>query len=89
MLRLAFDVDKRLEKLSLNLVGVLQTLEHAFLQLCETTDQKSIMQTSSPQSGQLENSQSFEGGREENQPILAVGPPAGDELPRFSGSDRM
>uniref|UniRef100_A0A3B3HT82 ATP-binding cassette, sub-family H, member 1 n=1 Tax=Oryzias latipes TaxID=8090 RepID=A0A3B3HT82_ORYLA len=60
------------------------TLEHAFLQLCETTDQKSIMQTSSPQSGQLENSQSFEGGREENQPILAVGPPAGDELPRFS-----
>uniref|UniRef100_A0A3B3CUJ4 ABC transporter domain-containing protein n=1 Tax=Oryzias melastigma TaxID=30732 RepID=A0A3B3CUJ4_ORYME len=62
------------------------TLEHAFLQLCETTDQNSIKPTSSPQSGPLDSSQSFEGGREENQPILGVGPPAGEELPRFSAN---
>ncbi|KAI3363418.1 hypothetical protein L3Q82_012042 [Scortum barcoo] len=60
------------------------TLEHAFLQLCETSDQIGSKRESSPQSGPLENSQSFESGRDESRPILGVGPGAGEEAPKFS-----
>lgn len=64
----------------------LQTLEHAFLQLCEVSDQNGSKQRSTPQGGPLENSQSFESGRDESQPILAVGPGAAEELPKYSGT---
>uniref|UniRef100_A0A8C4F457 ATP-binding cassette, sub-family H, member 1 n=1 Tax=Dicentrarchus labrax TaxID=13489 RepID=A0A8C4F457_DICLA len=46
------------------------TLEQAFLQLCETSDQIDSKRESSPQGGPLENSQSFESGRDESRPIL-------------------
>ncbi|XP_057704597.1 ABC transporter G family member 20 isoform X2 [Corythoichthys intestinalis] len=46
------------------------TLEHAFLQLCETSDQTSVKQSSASQDDVLGNSQSFESGRDESQPIL-------------------
>ncbi|XP_078128557.1 ABC transporter G family member 23 isoform X1 [Sander vitreus] len=60
------------------------TLEHAFLQLCETSDQIVSKRGSSPQGGALENSQSFESGRDESQPILTVGPGAAEEVPKYS-----
>ncbi|KAF7220484.1 ABC transporter G family member 20 isoform X3 [Nothobranchius furzeri] len=60
------------------------TLEHAFLQLCETSDQNSLGRESSPQGGSLEKSQSFEIGRDENQPILSIGPPPAEEFPKCS-----
>ncbi|TKS85982.1 ABC transporter G family member 20 [Collichthys lucidus] len=60
------------------------TLERAFLQLCETSDQICSKQGSSPQSGPLVNSQSFESGRDESRPILAVGPGAAEEIPKYS-----
>uniref|UniRef100_A0A1A8LJY3 ATP-binding cassette, sub-family H, member 1 n=3 Tax=Nothobranchius TaxID=28779 RepID=A0A1A8LJY3_9TELE len=60
------------------------TLEHAFLQLCETSDQNSLERESSPQGGSLEKSQSFEIGRDENQPILSIGPPPAEEFPKCS-----
>ncbi|XP_028459854.1 ABC transporter G family member 20 isoform X3 [Perca flavescens] len=60
------------------------TLEHAFLQLCETSDQILSKRGSSPQGGALENSQSFESGRDESQPILAVGPGSAEEVPKYS-----
>ncbi|GLD69618.1 ABC transporter G family member 23-like protein [Lates japonicus] len=60
------------------------TLEHAFLQLCETSDQIDSKRGSSPQGGQLENSQSFESGRDESRPILGVGPGATEEVPKYS-----
>ncbi|KAA8583529.1 hypothetical protein FQN60_014737 [Etheostoma spectabile] len=60
------------------------TLEHAFLQLCETSDQIVSKRGSSPQGGALENSQSFESGRDESQPILVVGPGAAEEVPKYS-----
>ncbi|KAF1375473.1 hypothetical protein PFLUV_G00220560 [Perca fluviatilis] len=60
------------------------TLEHAFLQLCETSDQIFSKRGSSPQGAALENSQSFESGRDESQPILAVGPGAAEEVPKYS-----
>lgn len=66
---------------------LLQTLERAFLQLCETSDQICSKQGSSPQSGPLQNSQSFESGRDESRPILAVGPGAAEEIPKYSGTD--
>ncbi|XP_045926477.1 ABC transporter G family member 23 isoform X1 [Micropterus dolomieu] len=56
------------------------TLEHAFLQLCETSDQIDSKR-SSPQGGQLE---SFESGRDESRPILGVGPGAAEEVPKYS-----
>ncbi|KAM4591702.1 ABC transporter G family member 20 isoform 1-T1 [Odontesthes bonariensis] len=56
------------------------TLEHAFLQLCESSDQNGLKQGSSPQSGPLENSQSFESARDESQPILAIT----EEIPKCS-----
>lgn len=59
------------------------TLEHAFLQLCETSDQVGSKRGSSPPGAPLENSQSFESGRDESQPILAV-VPAVDEIPKYS-----
>lgn len=61
---------------------LLQTLEHAFLQLCETSDQIDSKR-SSPQGGQLE---SFESGRDESRPILGVGPGAAEEVPKYSGA---
>ncbi|XP_039995091.1 ABC transporter G family member 23 [Xiphias gladius] len=60
------------------------TLEHAFLQLCETSDQNGSKQGSSPQGGPLENSQSFESGRDESQPILRTRPGAAEEVPKYS-----
>ncbi|XP_029963095.1 ABC transporter G family member 23 isoform X2 [Salarias fasciatus] len=61
------------------------TLEHAFLQLCETSDRVGSKRGSSPQgTGPLENSQSFDSGRDESQPILAIGPAATDEIPKCS-----
>uniref|UniRef100_A0A3B4VBQ0 ABC transporter G family member 23-like n=1 Tax=Seriola dumerili TaxID=41447 RepID=A0A3B4VBQ0_SERDU len=60
------------------------TLEHAFLQLCETSDQIDSKRGSSPQSGPLENSQSFESGRDESRPILGIGPGAAEEVPKYS-----
>ncbi|XP_041866452.1 ABC transporter G family member 20 isoform X2 [Melanotaenia boesemani] len=60
------------------------TLEHAFLQLCETSDQNGLKRGSSPQGVQLDNSQSFESRRDESQPILGIGPPVADELPKCS-----
>uniref|UniRef100_A0A1A7YWH8 ATP-binding cassette, sub-family H, member 1 n=1 Tax=Iconisemion striatum TaxID=60296 RepID=A0A1A7YWH8_9TELE len=60
------------------------TLEHAFLQLCETSDQNSLERGSSPQGGPLEKSQSFEIGRDESQPILSIGPPPAEEVPKCS-----
>ncbi|KAM6923038.1 ABC transporter G family member 23 isoform 1-T1 [Lycodopsis pacificus] len=60
------------------------TLEHAFLRLCETSDQLGSKRGSSPPGGPLENSQSFESGRDESRPILAVGPGAAQEVPTYS-----
>ncbi|XP_069000332.1 ABC transporter G family member 23 isoform X2 [Embiotoca jacksoni] len=60
------------------------TLEHAFLQLCETSDQVVSKRGSSPPGGPLQNSQSFESGRDESQPILGVGGAAGEELLKCS-----
>ncbi|KAM9727158.1 ABC transporter G family member 20 isoform 2-T2 [Menidia menidia] len=56
------------------------TLEHAFLQLCETTDQNGIKRGSGLQSGALESSQSFESGRDESEPILGIGQAVTDEV---------
>lgn len=64
---------------------LLQTLEHAFLQLCQSSDQDSIQRESTPQGGTLEKSQSFESGRDESQPILGIGPPPADKPPKCSG----
>ena len=61
----------------------LQTLENAFLQLCETSDQVVAKHGVSPQGQLLENSQSFESSREENRPILGTGL---EELPKYSGT---
>uniref|UniRef100_A0A667XH95 ATP-binding cassette, sub-family H, member 1 n=1 Tax=Myripristis murdjan TaxID=586833 RepID=A0A667XH95_9TELE len=58
----------------------IHTLEHAFLQLCETSDQVG----STPQSRVLEDSQSFESGRDESRPILGVGLESTDEIPKYS-----
>lgn len=63
-----------------------QTLEHAFLQLCETSDQVGSKQGSSPQGGVLESSQSFESGRDESRPILGIRPGPKEELPKYSGT---
>lgn len=52
---------------------LLQTLEQAFLRLCETSDQVGSNRGSSPQDGALDTSQSFESGRDESLPILGVG----------------
>ncbi|XP_077585935.1 ABC transporter G family member 20 [Stigmatopora nigra] len=46
------------------------TLEHAFLHLCETSDQTGVKRSSASQNDLLGNSQSFESGRDESQPIL-------------------
>uniref|UniRef100_A0A3Q2DQ96 ABC transporter G family member 20-like n=1 Tax=Cyprinodon variegatus TaxID=28743 RepID=A0A3Q2DQ96_CYPVA len=62
-------------------VCCLQTLEHAFLQLCETSDQNSTQESSS-ESGTLEKDQTFPNGRDESEPILAVGPPPVEEVPK-------
>nr|XP_057914978.1 ABC transporter G family member 23 isoform X2 [Doryrhamphus excisus] len=50
------------------------TLEHAFLQLCETSDQMCLKHISGSQDGVLGNSQSFDSGRDESRPILEKGP---------------
>ncbi|XP_037530537.1 ABC transporter G family member 23 [Nematolebias whitei] len=62
------------------------TLEHAFLQLCQSSDQNVVKRGSSPQGGPLEKSQSFESGRDESQPILAIEPPPAEELPKCSAN---
>nr|XP_043909241.1 ABC transporter G family member 20 [Solea senegalensis] len=59
------------------------TLEHAFLQLCENLDQVSSKRDSTSQEA-LEKSQSFESGRDESRPILAIGPGAAEEVPKYS-----
>lgn len=66
---------------------MLQTLEHAFLQLCETSDQVGSKRGSSPPGEPLENSQSFESGRDESRPILGVGPGAVEEVSKYSGTN--
>ncbi|XP_064879095.1 ABC transporter G family member 20-like isoform X1 [Oncorhynchus nerka] len=60
------------------------TLEKAFLQLCETSDQVGSKHSTYPQGGVLESGQSLESGREEIQPILGVGPGPVEELPKYS-----
>ncbi|XP_060943701.1 ABC transporter G family member 23 [Limanda limanda] len=60
------------------------TLEHAFLQLCQNYDQVDSKRGSSPQGAPLENSQSFESGRDESRPILAIGAGAEEEVPKYS-----
>uniref|UniRef100_A0A673ZIP7 ABC transporter G family member 23-like n=1 Tax=Salmo trutta TaxID=8032 RepID=A0A673ZIP7_SALTR len=60
------------------------TLEKAFLQLCETSDQVGSKDSTSPLGGVLESRQSFESGREESQPILGAGPGPVEELPKYS-----
>ncbi|XP_054885243.1 ABC transporter G family member 23 isoform X2 [Poeciliopsis prolifica] len=57
------------------------TLEHAFLQLCESLDQNSSQESSS-ESETLEKSQTFANGRDESQPILAVVPTPVEEVPK-------
>uniref|UniRef100_A0A3Q2WZT0 ABC transporter G family member 23-like n=1 Tax=Haplochromis burtoni TaxID=8153 RepID=A0A3Q2WZT0_HAPBU len=61
------------------ILSVLQTLEHAFLQLCETSDQVGSKRDSSSPDGTLDKSQSFENGKDESQPILGVGSPPAEE----------
>ncbi|KAL3050677.1 hypothetical protein OYC64_012656 [Pagothenia borchgrevinki] len=60
------------------------TLEHAFLRLCETSDQMGSKRGDSPEGGAQENSQSFESRPEESLPILAVGPGTPEEFPKYS-----
>uniref|UniRef100_A0A3Q1IFP6 Uncharacterized protein n=1 Tax=Anabas testudineus TaxID=64144 RepID=A0A3Q1IFP6_ANATE len=60
------------------------TLEHAFLQLCETSDQVDSKRGCSPPGEPLENSQSFESGRDESRPILGVKPGAAEEVPKYT-----
>lgn len=57
------------------------TLEHAFLQLCESSDQNSTQESGS-ESDTLEKGQTFANGKDESQPILAVGPSPVEELPK-------
>lgn len=67
----------------------LQTLEQAFLQLCETSDQSCSKRESIPPGGALDKSQSFESGKDESQPILGVGPVPGEEIPKCSGGHSL
>uniref|UniRef100_A0A8K9VE44 ATP-binding cassette, sub-family H, member 1 n=1 Tax=Oncorhynchus mykiss TaxID=8022 RepID=A0A8K9VE44_ONCMY len=60
------------------------TLEKAFLQLCETSDQVGSKHSTYPQGGVLESGQSLESGREEIQLILGVGSGPVEELPKYS-----
>ncbi|XP_011601387.1 ABC transporter G family member 20 isoform X2 [Takifugu rubripes] len=60
------------------------TLEQAFLQLCEISDQSGSKRESIPPGGTLDESQSFESGKDESQPILGVGPVPGEEIPKCS-----
>uniref|UniRef100_A0A3B4FL11 ABC transporter G family member 20-like n=1 Tax=Pundamilia nyererei TaxID=303518 RepID=A0A3B4FL11_9CICH len=62
------------------ILSVLQTLEHAFLQLCETSDQVDSKRDSSSPDGTLDKSQSFENGKDESQPILGVRSPPAEEM---------
>lgn len=62
-----------------------QTLEQAFLQLCETSDQVAPKRESIALGDALDKSQSFESGRDESRPILGVGPAPGEEIPKCSG----
>lgn len=64
-----------------------QTLEGAFLRLCETSDHVACKQETSPQGGgPLENSQSFESGRDESRPILTVGAGFAEDAPKYAGN---
>uniref|UniRef100_A0A3Q3RAZ5 ABC transporter domain-containing protein n=1 Tax=Monopterus albus TaxID=43700 RepID=A0A3Q3RAZ5_MONAL len=60
------------------------TLEHAFLQLCEMSDQSDSNQGSSPEGKPSENSQSFDRGQNETLPFLGVRPIAAEEVPKYS-----
>ncbi|XP_077960390.1 ABC transporter G family member 20 isoform X2 [Gasterosteus aculeatus] len=61
------------------------TLEHAFLRLCETSDQSGAERGPCPPGGSLEGSQSFESARDESRPILGVGlGGAAQEVPSYS-----
>lgn len=67
--------------------SLLQTLEGAFLRLCETSDHVACKQEPSPQGGgPLENSQSFESGRDESRPILTVGAGFAEDVPKYTGT---
>ncbi|KAM6956438.1 LOW QUALITY PROTEIN: ABC transporter G family member 23 [Aplochiton taeniatus] len=66
-----------------------ETLEHAFLQLCETSDLLSSKQGSSPQDRLMEGSQSFESGRDESRPILAIGQTQSEDIPKFSADWKL
>lgn len=64
-----------------------QSLEGAFLRLCETSDHVACKQEPSPQGdGPLENSQSFESGRDESRPILTVGAGFAEDVPKYTGT---
>lgn len=63
----------------------LQTLEQAFLQLCETSDQIGSKRESIPPGGTLDQSQSFESAKDERRPILGVRLLPGEEIPKCSG----
>ncbi|XP_035760673.1 ABC transporter G family member 23 [Neolamprologus brichardi] len=65
------------------------TLEHAFLQLCETSDQAGSKRDSSSPDGTLDKSQSFENGKDESQPILGVGSPPAEESLKCSVDWKM
>uniref|UniRef100_A0A3P8UVC0 ABC transporter G family member 23-like n=1 Tax=Cynoglossus semilaevis TaxID=244447 RepID=A0A3P8UVC0_CYNSE len=60
------------------------TLEYAFLQLCETSDQVDSKVGSSPQGAVLENSPSFGSGKDEIRPFLRNGKAAAEEIPKYS-----
>ncbi|XP_035462271.1 ABC transporter G family member 23 isoform X1 [Scophthalmus maximus] len=60
------------------------TLEHAFLQLCETSDQVGAKRGCSPPGAASESSQSLESGRDESRPILGIGRGAAEEVPKYS-----
>uniref|UniRef100_A0A8C7K6Q5 ATP-binding cassette, sub-family H, member 1 n=1 Tax=Oncorhynchus kisutch TaxID=8019 RepID=A0A8C7K6Q5_ONCKI len=60
------------------------TLEKAFLQLCETSDQVGSKHSTYPQGGVLESGQSLESGRDESLPILGAGSGPVEELPKYS-----
>lgn len=60
------------------------TLERAFLQLCQTSDQLGTKQSCSPQGGALESSPSFESGKDESRPILGGGGGPPEEPIKYS-----
>ncbi|XP_064173396.1 ABC transporter G family member 20 isoform X2 [Anguilla rostrata] len=60
------------------------TLECAFLQLCESSDQTLSKNVSTPDGREKEGSQSSESCRDESQPILSLGSELDTEEPKFT-----